>query len=228
MHEQVPYTPAPLPAGFDESVFLENPEPRCPCVLLLDRSSSMRGNSIQQLNEGLVSFRDELAADELAAKRVEVACVSFGPLTIDNGFVGAASFTPPQLEAQGDTPIGAALAQGLNLVEERKRLYRSNGIAYYRPWMFLITDGAPTDAWQEPAARIRAAETANGLAFFAVAVEGARMDILSQISTRKPVRLTGLRFREMFVWLSQSLKAVSRSQPGTQVMLAPPTGWTSV
>jgi uncharacterized protein YegL len=228
MSDQVAYTPAPLPAGFDDSVFLENPEPRCPCVLLLDRSGSMSGEPIRQLNAGLVTFRDELAADQLAAKRVEIACISFGPLAVDHGFVGADAFSPPQLAASGDTPIGAAINQGLDLIEERKRLYRSNGIAYYRPWMFLITDGAPTDGWKEPAARVRTAEEANGLAFFSVGVQGARMDVLSQIGTRPPASLVGLRFRDMFVWLSQSLKSVSRSQPGTQVALAPPSGWTTV
>jgi uncharacterized protein YegL len=228
MSDQVPYTPAPVPGGFDDSVFVINPEPRCPCVLLLDKSSSMQGEPIRQLNAGLVTLRDELATDELAAKRVEIACISFGPMTVDQGFVGAATFSPPHLEASGDTPIGSALRQGLDLIEERKRLYRSHGIAFYRPWMFLITDGAPTDAWQDAAKRVRTSEEANGVAFFTVGVQGARMDILSQIGTREPVSLSGLKFRDMFVWLSQSLKSVSRSRPGAQVALPPPSGWASV
>jgi uncharacterized protein YegL len=228
MADQVSYTPSPLPAGLDDSVFLENPEPRCPCVLLLDRSASMRGEPIRQLNAGLVTFRDELASDHLAAKRVEICCISFGPIAVDHDFAGAEAFSPPQLSASGDTPIGAAINQALDLIDERKHRYRSNGIAYYRPWVFLITDGGPTDSWKDAAARVRAAEQSNGLAFFAVGVHGARMDILAQLGSRQPVNLDGLRFRDMFVWLSQSLKAVSRSQPGTQVIIPPPSGWASV
>ena len=62
----------------DEVVeFAENPEPRCPCVLLLDTSASMTGTPIQALNDGLEIFKDNLITDELAKKRVEVAIISF-------------------------------------------------------------------------------------------------------------------------------------------------------
>ena len=33
---------------FADAEFAENPEPRCPCVLLLDTSTSMQGESIGQ------------------------------------------------------------------------------------------------------------------------------------------------------------------------------------
>ena len=53
----------------DEAVeFAENPEPRCPCVLLLDTSASMTGTPIQALNDGLETFRDNLITDDLAKK----------------------------------------------------------------------------------------------------------------------------------------------------------------
>ncbi len=64
-----------LPFGSVE--FAENPEPRCPCILLLDVSRSMQGPPIQQLNEGLAVFRRHLAEDSLAMKRVEVAVITF-------------------------------------------------------------------------------------------------------------------------------------------------------
>src|SRR5690242_18236634 len=51
--------------------FAENPEPRCPCVLLLDTSGSMHGAAIAALNQGLQTFRDDLAKDPLASRRVE-------------------------------------------------------------------------------------------------------------------------------------------------------------
>lgn len=206
------------PFGMDFSVaeFADNPEPRCPCVLLLDNSWSMNGRPITELNEGLTAFKEELLADSLAAKRVEIAIVSFGPVEVVNSFQTAEHFIPPQLTAQKDTPMGMAVMKGLELLNQRKMLYRENGIPFFRPWIFLITDGTPTDDWKAAANEIRKGEESRTFAFFAVGVEGANLDILQEISVRQPLRLRGLRFRELFQWLSNSMRSVSRSVPGTE------------
>jgi uncharacterized protein YegL len=183
---------------------------------------------MDELNSGLSTFRDELAADALAMKRVEVGIVTFGPVKVETPFTSAAMFYPPTLQAQGDTPMGAAIAQALAMVEDRKRDYRANGISYYRPWVFLITDGAPTDAWQAAAADIREGEASKKFAFFAIGVSGANMDTLQQLSVREPLPLDGLKFRELFSWLSSSLRSVSRSTPHAEVALESPKGWAAV
>ena len=85
---------------FGTDDFASNPEPRCPCVLLLDVSVSMSGQPIAELNAGLTTFKDELAADALAMKRVEVGIVTFGPVKIEMPFTGAESFLPPSLSVQ--------------------------------------------------------------------------------------------------------------------------------
>lgn len=221
--------PEQIPFGTND--FAENPEPRCPCVLLLDTSVSMQGAPINELNAGLVAYKDELASDSLAAKRVEVAIVTFGPVQTAQDFTTAEQFIPPTLVTTGDTPMGAAINQAIDMVTTRKQTYRSNGIAFYRPWIFLITDGGPTDAWQGAAARVREGEGTKAFTFFAVGVEGAKFDILKQISVREPLHLKGLRFRDLFQWLSNSQKSVSRSTPGDQVPIsnpATPEGWASV
>jgi uncharacterized protein YegL len=214
--------------SFETNDFASNPEPRCACVLLLDVSRSMAGAPLGELNAGLATFKDELAADVLAMKRVEVAIVTFGPVKIELPFTSAASFQPPVLKAQGDTPMGGAITQALELVRSRKNDYRSNGVSYYRPWVFLITDGGPTDDWHPAAAAIRDGETSKAFAFFSIGVKGANMETLKQISVREPLSLEGLKFRELFQWLSTSLRQVSRSTPGTEVPLQPPTGWAAV
>lgn len=219
-----------IPFGTND--FAENPEPRVPCVLLLDVSGSMGGQPIRELNEGLTVYKDELAADALASKRVEVAVVTFGGIVQTAcDFTTADAFFPPNLVATGDTPMGAAVTQAIDMVHERKQIYRASGIAYYRPWIFLITDGAPTDEWQTAAKRVIEGETSKAFSFFAVGVEGANMDILKQMSKREPLRLKGLRFRDLFQWLSNSQQSVSRSTPGDEVPLQNPTtpnGWAAV
>jgi len=124
--------------------FAENPEPRCPCVLLLDISKSMRGEAIKALNEGLVTFHTDLSKDPLATRRVEIAIVTFGhDVEVVHNFLPVDRFTPPVLVAAGLTPMGTAINKALDLLEERKRVYKSHGVAYYRPWVFMITDGKP-------------------------------------------------------------------------------------
>lgn len=214
-YEQVP---------FGVSDFADNPEPRCPCLLLMDTSGSMQGRAIAELNAGLVAFRDELISDALASKRVEVAIVGFGPVSIITDFQTADVFIPPQLQASGDTPMGAAIMQGIEMLRHRKEVYQANGVAYYRPWIFLITDGAPTDEWRTAASLVHEGEAKKNFQFFSVGVENANIEILAQISKREPLKLKGLRFRDLFTWLSNSLSSVSHSQPGDMLRLPPPTG----
>ncbi|MGL4376041.1 MAG: vWA domain-containing protein [Microcoleaceae cyanobacterium] len=215
----------------DEAVeFAENPEPRCPCILLLDVSGSMSGAPINALNDGLRIFRDDLNQDDLTKKRVEVAIVTFeSTVKVVQEFVTADQFQPPTLTVGGATYMGSGIDKALDILQTRKALYKANAISYYRPWVFMITDGSPSDddVVDRAAQRIRKEEAEKRVAFFGVGVEGVNMTRLSQIVVRKPVKLTGLNFREMFLWLSASMGKVSHSKLDEQVPLAPP-GWGSI
>src|SRR4051812_39809061 len=113
---------------FNHPELVANPEPRCACLLLLDTSGSMGGQPIAELNAGLVAFKDELMADPMATQRVEVAVVTFGPVQVHNDFQSPDIWTPPHLQARGDTQMGAAIEHGLQMLGERKHIYRQSGI----------------------------------------------------------------------------------------------------
>jgi uncharacterized protein YegL len=120
-----------MPVGLPE--FVENPENRCPVILLLDTSGSMSGQPIQELNRGLAAFKEDVLRDSQASLSVEMAIVTFGPVQLTQGFTTIDQFTPPKLEASGDTPMGEAIEYALDLLEARKTTYKDNGILYYRP-----------------------------------------------------------------------------------------------
>ncbi|MBK9496573.1 MAG: VWA domain-containing protein [Xanthomonadales bacterium] len=123
------------------SDFAENPEDRCPVLLLLDTSLSMQGAKIDALNQGLQQLHAELLEDKLAAKRVEIGIVGFGPVRVVSDFQSVNQALMPTLVAEGNTPMGAAIAMGLELLKTRKATIRSHGLNVYRPWVFMITDG---------------------------------------------------------------------------------------
>jgi len=213
--------------------FVENPEPRCLAMLLLDTSYSMRlDGAIQELNKGIAILKQELERDEVASLRVEVAIVTFGgdkPQLVSD-FATVDEFKPPQLTANGSTPMGQAIELALDKVEERKQIIRNANLGLYRPWVFLITDGEPTDNWENAAQRVRSGDANKKFAFFAVGVRNANMEILGEIAplNTPPLLLDGLKFKELFLWLSGSLQAVSVSQPGEQIETPSISGWTTM
>jgi uncharacterized protein YegL len=216
-----------MPVGLPE--FVENPENRCPVILLLDTSGSMSGQPIQDLNRGLAAFKEDVMKDAQASLSVEVAIVTFGPVKLTQDFVTIDQFTAPKLETNGVTPMGEAIEYALDLLEQRKQTYKDNGVLYYRPWVILITDGAPTDYWEGAAQRVREAEEQRRMLFFTVGVQGADMNKLRQIAPpeRPPVTLNGLDFCSLFRWLSTSMKRVSSGKVGEAVAL-PPMGWGQI
>ena len=154
-----------------------NPEPRVPCVLLVDDSESMKGEKTGQVKRGIETLIDELLKNPQAARRVELAVVTFGgKVEVAQDFVSPSEFKPPVLLAEGDTPMGAAILRAYELLEQRQARYEASDLDSYGPWMFLVTDGEATDSAEvlaQAAQRIRQGESqerSKQVAFFAVGV----------------------------------------------------------
>ncbi len=226
----------PLPARYSD--LIENPSPRCACMLVLDDSFSMSGGlltfknrPIDELNAGLAQFLQEIQDDEFASYSVEI-----GVVTTSSPDVEMLSLTPSHqiegfdtLKPNGCTPLGRAVDTALCALEQRKTEYKKNGVAYYQPWLVLISDGAPTDHWQESARKAKALAEERKLVVLPVAVQGADINILSQFSNRPAKQLQGLKFKDFFAWLSASMAQVSRSaSTASAIDLPSTTGWDSI
>jgi uncharacterized protein YegL len=206
-----------------KSELVENPTARVPVCLCLDVSASMTGDAIKELNQGVHDFISSLQEDEIARYSAEVAvivfCGSAAEILLDFGPINSQSL--PQLKARGNTPMGDAVTQALDLLDRRKKEYSEAGIDYYQPWLVLMTDGKPTDKVEAAIRRTVALVEAKKLTLFPIGVgKNADMAALRRFSPKRtPLRLKGLKFREFFEWLSRSVSRVSQSIPGQAVPL---------
>ena len=214
----------------DTVEFADNPEPRCPCVLVLDVSGSMRGPRMDTLNRSIREFKTQVCEDQLTSIRAEIAIIAFSDRPrIAQEFVTADRFEPEQLGVEGGTKIGIAVVKALDVVEERKRSYRANGINYYRPIIILITDGWPEhdspEEIREATRRVREAEEERHAAVFSFGVdENSNTDAISaMMAPHRPAKhIRSAQLGKLFEWLSNSLSAISTSQPGQRITLPDP------
>jgi uncharacterized protein YegL len=219
-------------AGLQRDTDLElalNPEPPCPCVLLLDTSAAIQGRPLEELQQGLRVFQAALLDDEQAARQVEVALITFDTqVRVVQKFVRADRFEPPILTAQGRARMGAAIDSALDLLEARQAQYRDVGIAWYCPWVVLVTNGEPQGEDEEEIARaarrLKEAEMHQEVVFFAIGVENANMVRLSHLTMSRPYKLRELQFQKLFCWLSSSMHKVAHSQLGEAVAIDFPDG----
>lgn len=209
--------------------FADNANERTPCVLVLDCSGSMRGEPIKQLNAGLVALEKELKEDIDASSRVQLLIIKASgadEVTVESDWTDAMNFCAPVMEAGGLTPLGKAMETALQKIEEQKCLYDSCGITSKRPWIFLISDGEPTDyGWEEAAEVCRYAQKNKKAVIHAIGTQGANLDKLAKFSLLPPKRLTGLKFTEFFLWLSRSVSCISKAAPNANNYMDDITDW---
>ncbi len=217
---------------YDRAEFADNPEPRCPIVLILDISASMKGQRIKTVNQALIKFRDTIREDSATALRADVGIVAFaGKAWVTLDFTNGVDFEPPILSADSGytrnsgTNYSNAINLALDITEARKQSYRDSGVAYYRSLAYFLTDGEPLDKGRDldrAAARLSEVEENRGIAFFAFQVGGKVTKKLANLAPRNrpPVELKNMeQLAGSIEWLSRSVTAVSQSQPGRGIRL---------
>lgn len=206
----------------EENDLFENPTPRVPICLVLDTSYSMAGAPIKELNKGIKHFFSAIKEDDYTRYSAEIAIIIFGGTA--RKFLDFESIDKqkiPELAVNGGTPMGEALQIALTLLENRKKQYRKVGVDYYKPWLILMTDGRPTDNIDPVAKKISKMVNQKKLTIFPIGIGAqASLEALAKISPiRPPLPLQGLKFKEFFSWLRESISTVSSSIPGEKIPL---------
>ena len=185
-------------------------ERRLPIYILLDTSGSMQGDPIQAVNQGLLLLVNDLLVDPTALELAYLSVITFNnsaqqivPLTEIN------NFSPPTLSAGGATCLGEALKLLSECINTEVRKPTANIKADYKPLVFLMTDGKPTDSWERYAQELRERKPAQIVACAAGA--GADALMLKNI-TENVVKISSLSAGDLeayFKWVSASIVMTS-------------------
>jgi uncharacterized protein YegL len=211
-------------------------------TLVVDTSHSMSGNRIAELNRSLRSWRDDLMTNDVVRRQGEIALVTFGKdhvRTIDPAgrtsgipsepFVSVAEFAPQPLEAGGVTPMVEGLQHAFEIIAARRNHLRSSGQNMaYRPLVYLITDGVPTDAngyesenWRDIAPVIRQQEDGKHLLFYAFGVDGAKESVLRGLAPQSSYTLGQVPLSQVMRMMSTSIEksvaAAANNEPATEM-----------
>lgn len=200
---------------------------RLPVYLLLDCSSSMTGQPIEQVRQGLRALLDDLSTEPMAVETVYLSVITFNstaqqviPLT------ELMQFKEPQIQASGATALGAALQLLTDCLAKEVRKNTLNQKGDWKPLVFLMTDGMPTDAWETAADILKQQKIANLIAF--AAGPGADVNNLKRTTdiVLKSDELSPGALKAFFQWMSQSIlrtgKSVQIMATESPVNLPPP------
>jgi uncharacterized protein YegL len=209
-----------------EAEEVQNYAQKCCVALVLDTSSSMAGESIDQLNRGIQDFLREIRADKPnLAQKLELGIITFDTNVsriIEPKLAEFIDFKP--LAVDGLTEMVEGVREGIKMVDQRKQWYKKTGQMYFRPWVIMITDGDPDSdqdgQFRELSEEIRSGMDGEAFWFMAIGVAGAKMATLQLISHEKmqPRKLSGLKFSEFFRWLSSTIADVAKGQNVSDAM----------
>lgn len=213
---------------------------RLPVYLLLDTSGSMAGAPIQALRLGVEQFKKEVDSDQFAKESVYMGVITFGGEAdfVTKGLISfedfMVSFHTDSLSATANTPLGQALWLLVeSLDKDVKSSVKGGEKGDWKPLIFILTDGEPTDEWQEPRQKILERQNKRVINVITVGC-GPRLNQqnLKDIAIGPTFNMDNddASFKKFFQWVSTTTKSVSRavSQPGggnkPQNLPPPPDG----
>lgn len=126
-----------------------------PVIVLADVSGSMTQlRKLETLNESIATMIRSFAAERTIRGEIQVGVVAFGWETavLHQPPVPATDLRWSDLQAGGRTPFGAALDLLTELLADEKVIPRNA----FMPTLILVSDGKPTDEWEEPLQRLLA------------------------------------------------------------------------
>ncbi|OUS68183.1 tellurite resistance protein TerY [Pseudoalteromonas sp. A601] len=132
---------------FDPKKFTTPTAKPLPVVLLLDVSSSMSGDKIENLNKAVKDMLDTFAQEEKMETEILVSVITFGnQVELQVPYTKASQVQWQGLQANGMTPMGTALNMAKAMIEDKE----TTPSRAYRPTVVLVSDGQPNDSWERP------------------------------------------------------------------------------
>lgn len=197
-----------------------------PVILMTDISGSMSvDGKIDSLNSAVNEMIPSLAAESDSRVEINVAMVTFGgdQAILHQNLTPAKNVTWIPLRAAGRTPLGAALRLVKDILEDASTIKSSA----YRPALILISDGIPTDEWEEPLLQLLASKRASKADRFAMAIgDDADVNVLRRFVGPEGAEVfkahEASRIRTFFQWVTMSVSIRSRQlNPNSVISVNP-------
>lgn len=140
----------------EEDVFPPEFLRRFPVYLLLDCSGTMHGEPMTAVNEGLEMIHQLLLRDAEAREIAYISVINFAQDVEMYPLVPVEEFEPPTLTAGGLTALGTAFQALLESIEHDLIVNSVSRKGDYRPIVFLLSDGKPTDSYRDVVDKVKA------------------------------------------------------------------------